>query len=196
MGRLTGHRGEQPLDQGTVSILVVCTANICRSPMGEALVRAAFAEVGAPVSVRSAGLLEGGRPASPAAAEVLRPRGLDITEHVSRRVDAELVEAADLVLVMERLHARELATLAPDALDRIHLLKALAAEADRLPGTVDDLRRWAEQVGAARPPTALVGDRQRDEVADPHGRSKRHHRAAADEIERAARSIARVAPRR
>jgi protein-tyrosine phosphatase len=179
-----------------LAILVVCTANICRSPMGEGLIRDAFERVGVPVIVRSAGLLDGGRSVSPVAASVLRDRGLDISAHRSTQVNADLVRAADLVLVMERHHARELSLMAPDALDRIHLFTPLTEAAAKAPGVGDlGVRAWAEGIGHQRPHRDLLGDGRPDEVRDPHGRSARMHRATADHLERGARSLADFAAR-
>ena len=164
--------------------------------MGESLLRQAFGQVGVPVVVHSAGLLEGGRVVSPVSVAVLRDRGLDISAHHSTHVDSDLVRGADLVLVMERHHARELSLLAPEAIDRIHLYKTLSAEAERTPGApAGGLRAWAEALGRARPHQALLGDGRSDEVRDPHGRSTRLHRTTADELERGARSLARLAAR-
>jgi protein-tyrosine-phosphatase len=151
--------------------------------MGESLIRQAFDQVGVPVVVHSAGLLEGGRAVSSVSVAVLRNRG-------------DLVRGADLVLVMERHHARELSLMAPEAIDRIHLYRTLSAEAERsTEAPAGGLRGWAEALGRARPHQALLGDGRPDEVRDPHGRSARLHRTTADELERGARSLARLAAR-
>jgi protein-tyrosine-phosphatase len=164
--------------------------------MGESLIRQAFDQVGVPVVVHSAGLLEGGRAVSSVSVAVLRNRGLDISTHRSTQVDADLVRGADLVLVMERHHARELSLMAPEAIDRIHLYRTLSAEAERsTEAPAGGLRGWAEALGRARPHQALLGDGRPDEVRDPHGRSARLHRTTADELERGARSLARLAAR-
>ena len=88
------------------NILVVCVGNICRSPMAEALLRHALKDM-SDVSVSSAGL--GALVDYPAAehAEVLMAeRGLDISGHKARQLTPDLIQASDLVLVMESRHKR------------------------------------------------------------------------------------------
>ncbi len=90
-----------------MEILVICTGNICRSPMAEGLLRhmlAARAIKG--VQIRSAGTHAlDGRPAEPHAVEAARELGADIAAHTARSLDSEMVMAADLVLVMESWQA-------------------------------------------------------------------------------------------
>jgi len=87
------------------SVLLVCTANICRSPMAEALLRARLGEAAADWRIESAGTwaLEG-EGAAPRAIKVLKARGIDLSQHRSRVVDASLLNRARLVLVMEKGH--------------------------------------------------------------------------------------------
>jgi len=81
-------------------LLVVCTANICRSPviasvLGECLPRVAVSSAG--VAAKRDAL------ADPMAVEVLKVRtGFDIHAHRSRPLVGSMCEAADLILVMER----------------------------------------------------------------------------------------------
>ena len=80
-------------------ILVVCAGNICRSPMAEAMLQQLFPGK----QVGSAGIvgLEG-QPADPLAVMVMKERGWDISGHVARRLDLEMLWQADLVLTMSR----------------------------------------------------------------------------------------------
>ena len=86
-------------------ILVVCTGNICRSPMGEGLLREAIGTdphlSARGIEVRSAGTHGWeAAPASALAIEVMRDRGVDISGHRSQPVVEELVAWADLILTM------------------------------------------------------------------------------------------------
>ena len=69
-------------------ILVVCTGNVCRSPMGAALLQHALAAQPEPLrslEVLSAGVASRtGEPASPNAVTALKKVGIDLKGHVSR----------------------------------------------------------------------------------------------------------------
>ncbi len=103
-------------------VLMVCTGNVCRSPMAEALLRARFAARGRG-SVSSAGLSAlVGRPAEPLAVELLAERGIDLSAHRARQLTPDMVAAAELVVVMEAAQQHELERLAPAARGRVHRL--------------------------------------------------------------------------
>jgi protein-tyrosine phosphatase len=110
-------------------ILVVCTANICRSPMAAALLRARLASLGlsAQIEVLSAGVwAQEGQAASSDAIAVLAERDIDLAPHRSQRVSLPLLEKADLILVMEEAHRRSLFYLAPQHLAKVFLLTEMA----------------------------------------------------------------------
>lgn len=103
-------------------ILIVCSANQCRSPMAEGLLRRRLTSAGIAerVQVSSAGTwARAGVPATPTAVEVMAERGIDISAHRSQEVSAEILAEADLVLVMTRSHAESLIAEFPDAAPRI-----------------------------------------------------------------------------
>lgn len=75
--------------------------------MAEAILRSRFAAAGADVEVRSAGtyaVVGGG--AQPHAVEAAAAASMDLTGHVARQLDEELVRWADTVLCMSPTHAR------------------------------------------------------------------------------------------
>ena len=90
----------------TYNLLFVCTGNTCRSPMAAALARAHVAKRGwSHVAVASAGVAAAlGDPASEHAVTALRSRGIDLSEHESQPLTADLVRKADLILVMSNAH--------------------------------------------------------------------------------------------
>lgn len=97
----------------TVSVLIVCTGNICRSPIAalvfaEHLRRAGLSDR---VVVSSAGLgpWHAGDPADPRAARVLARHGYP-TDHVAAQVNEHHLEA-DLLVAMDSGHERALRDL-------------------------------------------------------------------------------------
>jgi protein-tyrosine-phosphatase len=146
-------------------ILLVCTGNTCRSPMGAVMLAERLRQAGlSGVRVESAGTaaVEGAQ-ASPEAVEVMRERGLDLSGHRSRRLTKDLVSKARLILTMERRHREAVLEEHPEAADRVHTLKGFA-------GT-------AEEDGG-------------EDVADPIGQGPRAYRRAAEEIARAVAGVA------
>ncbi|MEO0795766.1 MAG: low molecular weight protein arginine phosphatase [Verrucomicrobiota bacterium] len=89
-------------------IIIVCTANICRSPMGERLLAHGLAAEDSPVNglrVVSAGVSAyNGDPASQNSVLALKPVGLDLTDHQSQQISQELLDKAFAVFCMTQTH--------------------------------------------------------------------------------------------
>ena len=82
------------------NILVICTGNICRSPMAEYLLRR---ELGPDYEVQSAGLcavVDGS--ADPLAWKTAAAHGVSLHGHKARQLNQDMLKWADLVLTMER----------------------------------------------------------------------------------------------
>lgn len=104
-------------------LLFVCTANICRSPMAEALAMLSAEERGWWVQALSCGTdALDGMPAAPNAVRVIRELGGDIEDHASQGVREELVVWADRIVCMELRHASWVRENFPMADEKIQLL--------------------------------------------------------------------------
>ncbi|HVP15454.1 MAG TPA: hypothetical protein VMS88_07905 [Terriglobales bacterium] len=103
-------------------VLLICSGNTCRSPLAAAVFRAELGADAERVEIRSAGIsaLED-QPASAGAREAAMRFGLDLSVHRSRRASGNDVRRADLILVMEREHARAAEALGAEP-GRVHLL--------------------------------------------------------------------------
>jgi len=108
-------------------VLVVCTANICRSPMAAALLRHALAAQPEPLrslQVLSAGVsARGGEPVTDHSVTTLKKVGLDISTHVSRPLTQELLDGALVVLCMTESHRNSIESTAHPAPKNLWLFR-------------------------------------------------------------------------
>jgi protein-tyrosine phosphatase len=92
-------------------ILVVCTANVCRSPMAEAMLRARLKARGwwGRVDVRSAGtrVAQPGRKPDPRVLRLLREKGVPAPRMRARQLTPQMLQEVDWVLVMVSAHAAD-----------------------------------------------------------------------------------------
>lgn len=164
--------------------------------MAEALLRRRLSAAGVEATVSSAGLYEGGRPATAHGVATMAERGLDISGHRSRQLAAELVARADLVIGMAREHVREVAVLDSEALAKAFTLKELVRAGERAGGRRrgEPLAAWLARVGAGRRTNDLLG-MGRDpalDVEDPIGRDRQEYEATARELDDLLRRLVRL----
>lgn len=161
--------------------------------MAEALLRARVDSFVPPVEIVSAGLLDAGHAASDATIQALAERDLDVTRHRSRRIDADLVSSAALVLGMERRHVQEAVLLAREAWPRSFALKELVRRGEeRGPRGDEPLAVWLARIHEGRTPEDLLGVDAADDVADPYGQSARVHRRTLAELDDLVARLARL----
>ena len=107
-------------------ILFVCTGNSCRSVMAEGLMRHRLKHAGIEtIHVESAGVfaIDGMSPTRETQ-QVLADVGIDCGAHRARLLSPPMIEAADIIFVMERLHLDQVLRRCPSAKDKVFLLKA------------------------------------------------------------------------
>ena len=111
-------------------IIVVCTANICRSPVVEAVLQDRLIARGLrDWKVESAGTwAHNGQAASRYSTEILAERGLDISDHSSRVITREMLEEASLVLCLAEGHAEALRAEFPDQAAKVFLLTEMIGQ--------------------------------------------------------------------
>jgi protein-tyrosine phosphatase len=128
-------------------IIAVCTGNICRSPMAELMLQAAFTEAGLEdaVVIDSAGTTayEAGRPIDPRAARKLTTHNLVSDRHIAREWRSEWFAERHLILALDVDHYGWLRASAPDeaALSRIRMLRSFdpaVADQDPLEQGIED----------------------------------------------------------
>jgi protein-tyrosine phosphatase len=168
-----------------VDLLVLCTGNICRSPMAAGLLRHRLAARGVEADVSSAGLLLEQRPASDHGVDEMLRRSIDLRDHRSQVMTAELVAGADLVLGMAREHVREAVVLVREAWPRAFTLKELVRRGEAVGSrrAGEDLSGWLGRCHAGRTTRDLLGAAAHDDVADPIGGSAADYARTAAELE-------------
>jgi protein-tyrosine phosphatase len=170
------------------TILVVCTGNICRSPVAERLIRAQCEALGLPVAVHSAGTQSMvGHDMTPEAAHLAEHYEADPVGHHSKQLTEQQITDADLVLTATREHRSKVVSLHPRAarytftLNQFARLLPAAAESISTssvelvetpqPDLATQLRNLVAEVTATRgfsPPPLHPDD---DDIEDPYRQS-------------------------
>ena len=178
----------------TLTVLVVCTGNICRSPLAEKLLQARLTAAGIPATVTSAGtraMVD--HPMTDEAAFLATRYGAEPTLHAAQQLTAERIAAADLVLTATREHRGEVVSLHPRANRYAYTLNQFARLVGQTPGElvetptiIDLLSEVAATKGLALPP-AHPDD---DDIEDPYRRSSEVYDRVGHIIDNAVTTIA------
>ncbi|NNF98766.1 MAG: low molecular weight protein arginine phosphatase [Desulfobacteraceae bacterium] len=116
-----------------IDILIVCTGNICRSPMAEGLLKQMLSpELQHKIHVHSAGThaLRGNPPTAHAVDVLLSSYGIDISGHKAERISTDLISSADLILTMEQAHSMTLEQIGKPRQHALHCLGEFHSNGD------------------------------------------------------------------
>ena len=181
-------------DQARFRVLMVCTANQCRSAMAEHLLRDAGSALGLDWVVESAGVqARDGQSMHRSAARLLSEQSIDVDGWATRRLTRAMIEDADLVLTAAAEHRRAVVMLDPGAASKTFILlqfARFAALAGPIP--IDDsakvgvtlLDRIAQVRGELQP----VGPDE-DDIPDPIGKPTRAFNACFSQVQAAIESV-------
>jgi protein-tyrosine phosphatase len=152
--------------------------------VAEALLRERLREAGVAATVRSAGQLEAGNPASQHGVDLLAARGIDLSAHRSQGITPEEISRADLVIGMAREHVMAAVGQSRDTWGKTFTLKELVKRGrsvgPRRPG--EPLEAWLARVHAGRSAAELMRAPDLD-VADPIGRPRAAYEWMVSELD-------------
>lgn len=116
-----------------VSVVFICTGNICRSPMAEAILRKEWGEKKRDNLIVSSMGIHGLDQQQPSqfAINVCKENDIDISSHRSRSLVIPELESADLVFSMELFHKEFIKLFFPKFNDKSFLLGAWPEKKNR-----------------------------------------------------------------
>jgi protein-tyrosine-phosphatase len=133
------------------SVLFVCTANICRSPMAMGLMRARIKEEKDEWQIDSSGVwAQRGYPVAQYTQEVLKRRGVDLSNYGSKSLTTEMIQQFNLILTMERNQQEALQHAFPQYIGKIFMLSQMVGKrhdiADPVGGSLADFESTAQEI--------------------------------------------------
>jgi protein-tyrosine-phosphatase len=105
-----------------MNILFVCTGNTCRSPMAAAYFKKILKNKDFFIKVYSGGIISGNKPISLQTKKVLIDNDIPLNINYSQEVTKQIIDKADLIIVMTKFHKIKLNRKFPGCESKIKLL--------------------------------------------------------------------------
>jgi protein-tyrosine-phosphatase len=175
------------------SVVLLCKANLCRSPVAAAMLEQHLGARGASCSVASAGLeVLPGQSAPDTFFDAARARGIDLRDHRPRALPADAADEFDLFLPMTRGLLRTLVVALPSAWPRSFTLLEMVRRSDAASQTPSGstLREWLEQAHAGRTRSELLGADPLDDIRDPMDEDPEPYDVLFDRLDEATARLA------
>lgn len=189
-------------ERSTFNILVVCTGNICRSPLGESLLRKELSRL--PVQISSAGTHAlAGQPMHSPMQVYADEFGLsDAVLHQAQQLSVMMLKETDLILAMDRGHRREIVEMLPRVSRHTFTLREFARLADQVSNEaiamrsgrsqLELLRGAVESVAQLRGTLPPLDDPFEEDVVDPYGKDQATYKRSVGQLLPAANASARL----
>ncbi|MDQ6964560.1 MAG: hypothetical protein Q9M13_06530 [Mariprofundales bacterium] len=104
-------------------VLMICSANICRSPFAECYFRSRLQQAGEFAEVYSRGIMEmHEQPVPDDGIAVAKEMGVNLSRHHSTKLEAADLDRAALVMIMEKQHRQYLLQMRPQCVGKIFFL--------------------------------------------------------------------------
>lgn len=153
-------------------MLIVCTGNICRSPIAERLLQSGLDDLSpGTFRVQSAGTHAViGAPIDARAASAIVRHGGSVSQFSARQVTAAQVQENDLLLALSREHRGAIVGFHPAAVNRTFTILEFARclQALSISNTEDSRNRWREAIPTAARLRGPLSDPLHDDIADPY----------------------------
>lgn len=179
-------------------VLLVCTANVCRSYMAQVAMTDRAHALGLDLAISSAGTRLTDHDVQAETITALADAGFATNGlHRPRPMTPAIVrdDGSDLVITMTRQHLREVVAMDRLAWPRSFTLREIVRRANTLRGPVDGWQSWIESLGDGRTARDLAGNDPADDIDDPFGLPLTAHRDCLRTIRALVDQFVALAPR-